>query len=106
MTDLTYPEVGASRGEPLPAGYQHIQRQVNVGVGRDVYKRVADGMMRWQIHDLAGLRPGRMWFEVRAFSRPVSWYARFGGPVTTWLQQAVTSRYLAAAGTLAAGPVA
>lgn len=166
MTDLTYPEVGASRHDPMPAGYQHIRRSARVGSGEEVYARVADGVMCWRIHELAGLRPvadaeraavgatfvsrlgvgslrlsvpcrvvwaveestvtgyafgtrrghpetgeecfrvhrdddGGVWFEVTAFSRPVSWYARLGGPVTGWLQRMVTDRYLAAAGTLA-----
>lgn len=166
MSDLTYPEVGASRDETLPAGYQHITRRVRIGVGDEAYARLADGVMRWRIHELAGLRPvadadraavdatfvsrlgvgalrlsvpcrvvwateqptvtgygfgtrrghpetgeecfrvrrdrnGGVWFEVRAFSRPVSWYARLGGPVTTWLQQTVTDRYVAAARVLA-----
>lgn len=168
MIELTYPEVGASRTEPLPPGYQHIKRVVRVGDGRATYDVVADGLMRWQIHELAGLRPvvatervavgvefesrlgigalrlsvpcsvvwavedesvtgyafgtcsghpetgeecfrvrmdpgGAVWFEIRAFSRPVSWYARLGGPVTTWLQRTVTDRYLAAARALARG---
>lgn len=35
-----------------------------------------------------------VWFEVRAFSRPVAWYARLGGPVTRALQDWMTGRYL------------
>ena len=168
MTDLTYPEVGASRTDPLPAGYQHLVRSVRVGEGEEVFARVADGVMRWRIHELAGLRPladadraavgatfvsrlgvgpfrlsvpcrvvwaveeetlagyafgtrrghpetgeecfrvrrdddGGVWYELRAFSRPVSWYARLGGPFTGWLQRTVTDRYVAAARTLARG---
>lgn len=166
MQDLTYPEVGSSRDEPLPAGYQHVVRLARIGVGADVYGRVADGVMRWQIHRGAGLRlvpsadraavgatfvsrlgrwplrlsvpcrvvwaaeeptvcgyafgtrrghpesgeecflvrldaNGGVWFEIRAFSRPVAWYARLGASVTTRLQQAVTDRYVAAARALA-----
>jgi uncharacterized protein (UPF0548 family) len=40
---------------------------------------------------------GRAWFEVRAFSRPATWYARLGGPVTRRFQDRVTDRYVAAA---------
>jgi len=32
--------------------------------------------------------------EIRAFSRPGSVLARLGGPVTRWVQDAMTSRYL------------
>lgn len=34
--------------------------------------------------------------EISAFSRPASWYARLGGPLTSWLQDAATDRYLRA----------
>jgi uncharacterized protein (UPF0548 family) len=37
---------------------------------------------------------GRVWGEVRAFSRPATWYSRAGGPVTRLLQEWVTGRYL------------
>ncbi|MEU6083546.1 DUF1990 domain-containing protein [Streptomyces sp. NPDC047108] len=39
---------------------------------------------------------GAVWFEVRAFSRPCSWYARLGGPLTRLMQRAAASRYLRA----------
>jgi uncharacterized protein (UPF0548 family) len=35
---------------------------------------------------------GSVWLEVRAFSRPVAWYARAGGPVTRALQHAYARR--------------
>jgi uncharacterized protein (UPF0548 family) len=38
-----------------------------------------------------------VWFEVRAFSRPASWYARLGRPVADLLQDVVSDRYAAAA---------
>ena len=37
------------------------------------------------------------WVHVRAFSRPATWYARLGGPVTRRLQAVITERYLRAA---------
>lgn len=37
-----------------------------------------------------------MWFTVRAFSRPATWYARLGAPVTAMVQRVVTERYLRA----------
>jgi uncharacterized protein (UPF0548 family) len=44
---------------------------------------------------------GRVWFEIRAFSRPATWYARWGGPITRLLQDRVTDRYVLAARRLA-----
>jgi uncharacterized protein (UPF0548 family) len=40
---------------------------------------------------------GRVWFEVRAFSRPATWFARLGGPVTRRFQDRVTDGYVSAA---------
>ena len=37
---------------------------------------------------------GTVQFEVTAFSRPASWLARLGGPVTGFIQRRVTWRYL------------
>jgi uncharacterized protein (UPF0548 family) len=39
---------------------------------------------------------GRVWFEVRAFSRPATWYARLGGPATRAAQRWMAGRYLRA----------
>lgn len=156
----TYPEVGASLREPLPAGYHHTRERVRLGTGRAVLERHAEGLLTWQVHRRAGLlvttdapravlgadvevalalgplkvrapdrvvavvdepdrrgfaygtRPrhpetgeesfvvsidadGVVWFDVRAFFRSVSWYARLGGPVTLAVQRAITARYLA-----------
>jgi uncharacterized protein (UPF0548 family) len=44
---------------------------------------------------------GRSWFEVRAFSRAATWYARLGGPATHLFQDWVTDRYVSAARRLA-----
>ncbi len=46
---------------------------------------------------------GRVWCDVRAFSRPAAWYARLGGPAARWLQDRVTDRYVAALETWAKG---
>lgn len=37
-----------------------------------------------------------VWLEITAFSRPASWYARLGGPLTHAAQRAATRRYLRA----------
>lgn len=47
-----------------------------------------------------------VWFTVTAFSRPATWYARLGGPLTRLVQSLATRRYVAVARRLArpAGP--
>lgn len=159
---LTYPEVGATGSEVLPAGYRHVRRSEPLGTGEVVFAAVAAGMRRWDLHRRAGLRlrpdsatpqvgadfsaglpllvvtmwvpcrvvwvrddrssygygygtrrghpesgeeaftvsmagDGTVWFTLRAFSRPASRLARLGGPVTAWLQDHLTDRYVDAA---------
>src|SRR5947207_2221786 len=52
--DLTYPEVGATRGQ-LPPGYQHLHRDASVGTGPVVFARAADALFHWRMHQCAGL---------------------------------------------------
>ena len=53
---LTYPEVGATAGGRLPAGYdhQHVERQI--GVGNERFEQAADAVMRWGMQRGSGLR--------------------------------------------------
>jgi uncharacterized protein (UPF0548 family) len=44
---------------------------------------------------------GDVRFAVRAFSRHSAWYARLGGPITTFMQERMTDRYVAGARKLA-----
>lgn len=44
---------------------------------------------------------GEVWFTVRAFSRPGTWWSRLGAPVARLVQKQVTDRYMRAARTLA-----
>jgi uncharacterized protein (UPF0548 family) len=53
--ELTYPEVGASRDDPLPSGYGHVRRDVTLGHGRAVFEHAVDGLFGWQMHRDAGL---------------------------------------------------
>jgi uncharacterized protein (UPF0548 family) len=41
-------------------------------------------------------RDGVVTLTITAFSRPASWYARLGGPVTSRIQALITERYLRA----------
>ena len=36
---------------------------------------------------------GEVWFEIRAFSRPATWWVRLGNPVAKLVQARVTDRY-------------
>jgi len=53
--EVTYPEVGASREDPMPAGYGHVRRDVTLGHGRAVFERAVEGLFGWQMHRGAGL---------------------------------------------------
>jgi uncharacterized protein (UPF0548 family) len=56
MTDLTYPEIGATRGDQLPLGYRHVHRNEPLGSGEEDYRRAVDGLRGWQMQRRAGLR--------------------------------------------------
>jgi len=54
VDDLTYPECGATAGR-LPEGYHHLELQVRLGAGLEVFERAAAALMSWQVHRAAGL---------------------------------------------------
>lgn len=62
--ELTYAEVGGTRGESLPEGYGHLRRSRQVGVGVDRFREAARVVLGWDMHRRAGLR-------VRASDDPV-----------------------------------
>jgi uncharacterized protein (UPF0548 family) len=53
--DLTYPEVGATRGDELPDGYRHLRRHERIGVGEDAFRAVVDALRGWDMHRGAGM---------------------------------------------------
>src|SRR4051812_6973339 len=53
---LTYPEVGATRSGPLPAGYAHGGSGAVVGVGVEAFRRAVDAVFDWRAQRAAGLR--------------------------------------------------
>ena len=55
MADLTYPEVGATLGPALPAGYEHLRRRDDVGRGEAHLERAGDLLLGWDMHRRAGL---------------------------------------------------
>lgn len=52
--DVTYPEVGATRGD-LPAGYRHDRYERVLGHGPGVFAVACDGLREWACHEGAGL---------------------------------------------------
>ncbi len=61
--DLTYAEVGGTRGD-LPPGYQHLRRSLVVGVGVDCFREASTTLLEWEMHRRAGV-------SVRASSESV-----------------------------------
>lgn len=62
--DLTYGEVGGTRGD-LPTGYQHLRRSRVVGVGVDCFRDASSTLLEWEMHRRAGV-------SVRASSESVT----------------------------------
>lgn len=52
--DLTYPEVGATKG-PLPGGYQHVHVTAVIGHGRSRFEDAADAVLHWGMQRGAGV---------------------------------------------------
>jgi uncharacterized protein (UPF0548 family) len=155
---LTYPQVGATRGE-LPPGYHHVARESRLGTGEEAFDRATEALFSWELQRRAGVRvlpsspivaegvdavlllgigrlalrapvrvvyvvdeprvrgfaygtlpghpesgeesflvelgaDGEVVCRVTAFSKPVTWLARLGGPMATLTQAWVTGRYL------------
>jgi uncharacterized protein (UPF0548 family) len=73
----TYAEVSATRHRPLPAGYAHIDRITDLGLGRTTFERAAAALMTWQMHRRAGLAvaadspPAEGQTVLAGFGRPV-----------------------------------
>jgi uncharacterized protein (UPF0548 family) len=55
-TDVTYSEVGATRG-PMPAGYRHVERREPIGHGEALFTRAAEAIMTWRVLTGAGVTP-------------------------------------------------
>jgi uncharacterized protein (UPF0548 family) len=53
--ELTYPEVGATKGA-LPAGYHHLRGSRVIGLGRDAFATAASALLGWEVQLRAGLR--------------------------------------------------
>ena len=63
MSELTYPEVGATGHDVLPVGYHHLRESLVLGTGDEVFAAAVEALMTWRMHERAGVRkvsgPGR-----------------------------------------------
>ncbi|MER6617970.1 DUF1990 family protein [Streptomyces xantholiticus] len=51
---LDYPEVGATRRGPLPAGYQHLHHTARIGTGRAAFEAAGSAVTTWRMHRASG----------------------------------------------------
>jgi uncharacterized protein (UPF0548 family) len=56
VTGLTYPEVGATRREPLPKGYHHLHYRTLIGTGADAFERAGEAIVTFRMHRAIGAR--------------------------------------------------
>lgn len=56
MSTFSYPEVGATRQAPLPAGYHHLRHRVPVGTGRAAFEAAGRAVTTWRLHRATGVR--------------------------------------------------
>ena len=54
MSELTYPEVGATGGE-LPAGYHHVRLARQLGHGRSTFETASADLLLWRMHERSGV---------------------------------------------------
>lgn len=58
MNGLTYPEVGATRGDgPLPKNYNRLRRRMRVGSGEKEFHAATDMVLEWRMHKALRLHP-------------------------------------------------
>ena len=53
---FTYPDVGATRDDLLPAGYAHLQRTEVIGEGRRAFRQAVAAVFDWRMQRGVGLR--------------------------------------------------
>jgi uncharacterized protein (UPF0548 family) len=53
--ELTYPERGWTESSRAPEGYRIARHRVAAGAGPDAFTRLAEGILGWKLHRLAGL---------------------------------------------------
>ena len=53
---LNYPGIGSTETGAAPAGYDRVLEEALLGSGLEAYRRVADGILGWELQRRAGLR--------------------------------------------------
>ena len=53
--DLTYGEVGCTRGDTLPSGYGTLRRTLDIGAGAERFEQAARVVLGWDMHRRAGV---------------------------------------------------
>lgn len=56
LNDLSYPDRGMTENSENTEGYRSMHVFERVGHGRAAYEALAEGIMGWKLHELAGLR--------------------------------------------------
>lgn len=51
----SYAEIGCADAAALPAGYRANEQETRIGTGREVWDRVGDALLRWEVHRGAGM---------------------------------------------------
>ncbi|GAA4590599.1 uncharacterized protein (UPF0548 family) [Actinoplanes octamycinicus] len=54
MTRLTYPEIGLTRGGPLPDGYRHLRYRRRIGTGPRVFAAAGEAVLTFRMHRATG----------------------------------------------------
>jgi uncharacterized protein (UPF0548 family) len=54
--ELNYPDIGSTENGEPPEGYRSSVSQAYLGDGREVYQRVAQGILTWELQGRSGLR--------------------------------------------------
>lgn len=53
---VSYPDRGATRLRPLPAGYHHLEHRVRVGHGRAAFETAGAAVVTFRLHRATGMR--------------------------------------------------
>ncbi|MFB7216399.1 DUF1990 family protein [Streptomyces sp. NPDC056255] len=56
MSNLSYPEAGATRLGPLPSGYHHLHHRARVGRGPADLRAAGAAVTEWRMHRTSGAR--------------------------------------------------
>jgi uncharacterized protein (UPF0548 family) len=70
-SDVTYAEVGASRADPMPAGYRHLSYRTLIGRGPETMRAAANALLSLQMHRALGMRVDVKGDIVRARLGPI-----------------------------------